>query len=94
MGTEEFRERLTKIETLLTQLIDKLKDDQKATENQREKCNKRLTALESYVVVEETSAKVKSETVLSKSSLSNMSEIVRTVVTIVTILVTMKVLHF
>jgi len=86
--------RLARIETKLELLIDAKKDERDETNRHRDKCGKRLDDIETYIDGKKEADKAKGESAISKSSLSSVTDIVRTVIMIVTVMVTMKLLHF
>ncbi len=94
MSENEIRERLVRIEGKLETLIEQKNKDTSETTKRRDDCDERFQELETYVIEKKATDKTKSESALSKSALSNFSEIIKTVATVIAVLVTMKILNF
>lgn len=104
MGETEFREhtanRLTKIEMLLEFLTQDRKEEKEArkaketTDTKRQtECMERFTEIETTMAAKAGAEKAASESVISKSTLSNAADILKLAGAIITALAAAKFLH-
>lgn len=86
MGEPEIKERLTRIETLLEVIKEKMESDN----DSRQKCYNRFKDVENYIEVQ----KIQKDSLITKTGLSFFFEIIKTLTVVITTLIAMRILHF